>query len=379
MQPIRLNRLTLAVGLAACVGGDTKAVDVPDYGLDWVTIGDPGNPYFDGPWSFFAPLRDVRPVGKVDRIYRMTRTEITVGQWYEFVLAYAPYLEGFVSTDFRSTWIQPGGVGDDGVPDFVLPPEAARFPTTASFLYAAMYCNWLHNDKSPEYWAFRDGAYDMDALEQIAEDGTGSMEFRRRPGALFWISDLDEWMKGMYWDPDRHGPGQGGYWTYPTSSDEPPVGGVDTNAGTGWWDWPRPLEFFNVGSFPHAASPWGLLDGSGGEPEWQDYEAGSWLTNPENTYRRGSSAFGSYDLLDLVDWVRPAMIELLGSGIRLSSVQPCVPDFAVPYGMLDLADVVAFVTAYTTGDPAADVAEPIGMLDTMDVLAFVEMFGLGCG
>ncbi len=53
-------------------------------------------------------------------------------------------------------------------------------------------------------------------------------------------------------------------------------------------------------------------------------------------------------------------------------------DLAEPYGVLDLADVQTFVSAFTTGDPAADLAEPEGIFDLQDLQAFVVLFGAGC-
>ena len=58
---------------------------------------------------------------------------------------------------------------------------------------------------------------------------------------------------------------------------------------------------------------------------------------------------------------------------------PCNPaDIAEPFGVLDLADVQAFVTAFTAGDPAADLAEPTGVLDLADLTLFVVSFIDGC-
>ena len=58
---------------------------------------------------------------------------------------------------------------------------------------------------------------------------------------------------------------------------------------------------------------------------------------------------------------------------------PCNPaDLAEPFGLHDLADVVAFVTAFESQDGAADLAEPIGLFDLADVLGFVVLFSSGC-
>lgn len=56
----------------------------------------------------------------------------------------------------------------------------------------------------------------------------------------------------------------------------------------------------------------------------------------------------------------------------------CAADLAPPFGLLDLADVVAFVSAFAAMEPAADLAEPYGLFDLEDVTAFVHSFNTGC-
>ncbi|MEZ6244329.1 MAG: GC-type dockerin domain-anchored protein [Phycisphaerales bacterium] len=53
-------------------------------------------------------------------------------------------------------------------------------------------------------------------------------------------------------------------------------------------------------------------------------------------------------------------------------------DLAIPYGTLDFSDVIAFLTAFGTMDPAADLAPPMGVFDFSDVIAFLTAFGEGC-
>jgi len=57
----------------------------------------------------------------------------------------------------------------------------------------------------------------------------------------------------------------------------------------------------------------------------------------------------------------------------------CNPaDLAPPSGVLDLADINAFVTGFVTNDPVADLAPPLGVLDLADINAFVAAFVGGC-
>ncbi|MEZ6243365.1 MAG: beta-propeller fold lactonase family protein [Phycisphaerales bacterium] len=55
-----------------------------------------------------------------------------------------------------------------------------------------------------------------------------------------------------------------------------------------------------------------------------------------------------------------------------------VADLAEPLGVLDFSDVLAFLTAFGSSDPAADLAPPTGVFDFSDVLAFLTAFGAGC-
>ena len=57
----------------------------------------------------------------------------------------------------------------------------------------------------------------------------------------------------------------------------------------------------------------------------------------------------------------------------------CSPvDLAVPFGVIDLADIVAFVSLYELGDPAADLTGADGVIDLADVTAFVDGALAGC-
>lgn len=57
-------------------------------------------------------------------------------------------------------------------------------------------------------------------------------------------------------------------------------------------------------------------------------------------------------------------------------------DLAEPFGILDLSDITAFIVAFTTADPAADISGPggvpDGLFDLNDITAFVTAFTGGC-
>ncbi|MBZ0171376.1 MAG: FG-GAP repeat protein, partial [Phycisphaerales bacterium] len=71
-----------------------------------------------------------------------------------------------------------------------------------------------------------------------------------------------------------------------------------------------------------------------------------------------------------------------GSGsayvFNLGPAGPCNDaDLAEPFGLLDLADINAFVAAFLAGDPAADL-DGNGLHDLQDVIAFGAAFLGGC-
>jgi T5SS/PEP-CTERM-associated repeat protein len=73
--------------------------------------------------------------------------------------------------------------------------------------------------------------------------------------------------------------------------------------------------------------------------------------------------------------VIPADIE---TSLNLADPSCNIADLVKPFGTLDLADITAFVTAFSTGDPAGDLAEPFGLFDLADITAFVSAFSTGC-
>lgn len=53
-------------------------------------------------------------------------------------------------------------------------------------------------------------------------------------------------------------------------------------------------------------------------------------------------------------------------------------DVAEPFGVLDLADINAFIAAFVTQDPLADLSPPMGVFDLADLNTFIASFTAGC-
>ncbi len=293
---------------AACVAvftlalGASPALGVNNYGLDFVTIGDPGNPAIQaGP---------TRPIGAVDYEYRLTRTEITSAQQFEFLQAYDPFMQ----QQDRRLWGDVNWV----LGEWNLAPGDGDKAARMSPRLWARYANWLHNDKALTQDAFESGAYDASTFGDIRdEDGRLigiTDQMTRSKGARFWIPSLDEWTKGGYWDPNRFGEGEGGYWQFPNSSDQPSIQDIpgvqegDTNTGTG--------RRVDVGSYPDTQTPWGLLDYSGGE-----FEVGERI-NSRNYLQLGSQWGGDSPLFADVLGQRFVTGATSPIGLRLASAVP---------------------------------------------------------
>lgn len=56
----------------------------------------------------------------------------------------------------------------------------------------------------------------------------------------------------------------------------------------------------------------------------------------------------------------------------------CTPDFAPPFGVLDIFDIAEFFNLFDAQAPAADLAPPFGTWDELDIVAFMNLFDQGC-
>lgn len=313
----------IAVGGAAEVARAGGTPPVED-GLSWKTIGAAGNRPTNQQETplLYAPGRNI---GAVSYEFRLTTTEITNRQWFEFMLAYRPYYTG--------STVNPNFSGPDinimGGYAIVGNPEA---PAAMGWEYAARFCNWMHNGKASHREAFESGVYDTSTFTRNP-DGTHNHIITPAAGAKYWMPTFNELTKGLYYDPHKNGPGVEGYWQYPTTSDVapipgPPEAGGQTNAGRSGPS--------TVGSYPSVMSPWGLLDGSGGVSEWtssQAFGAVGYIWPMKRGSVRNTTSYSSFrDHLDWPDGGSPA--NGVG-GLRLASSVPS-PGGAVPLGVFSL-------------------------------------------
>jgi len=323
-----------SLGLVATTSGQSP---VPSYGHNFIPIGDPGNaPYGGGSFGHTEGR------GRVDYTYRIARTEITTAQWMEYANTFStlPGNAFFTSPTHWGAQTDPtyGGPGRrwraKNVKNWDMLPVAG-----ISWQEAARYANWLHNGQSSDPASLETGAYDtstwgVDPKTGFRTDGP------RLPGAKYWIPSLEEWLKAVHYDPDRNGPGDGGWWLYPNESDDPlkpgrpgqgqTMGGVQ-EPGFGQWD--VPLE-----AYPEVASPWGLLDASGGAKEL--LEEWAHPERPREHFLNGSNAGSSgwvySDRADFLPGSLDPTIELAGSGFRIAAAVPSSGTAAIGFVVVSM-------------------------------------------
>jgi formylglycine-generating enzyme required for sulfatase activity len=374
----------MAILVAILAYASVLAGPPQDDGINWVEIGDPGNP----PYVGMDPFDLVYGRGGVDYPYRISRLEVTTAQWMEFVNSYSTRADEWATfampshwgADWDLTWDGPGilwKLKDE-------PGAGLRPMAGVSWRECAMFCNWLHNGKGTSLWAIADGAYETSTFEHV-KDGPGfTDQDAHHPDAMYWIPTLDEWLKAAHWDTDKLGPGKGGWWDYVHMSDEgPPVAGLpgegETNAelelpDNAHWDIP-------LGSYPETRTPWGLLDASGGAGEYVE----DWLRIQPQQYRMWDGQFAGDGFgPGFEHWLEPIWSPgaqpPTGSyqiGLRVASrFEPCAPDCNAD-GVLNMLDFVCFQRLFAAADRSADVNGD-RVLNILDFMAFQSQYMAGC-
>ncbi len=362
----------------ALLGSAALAGPVPDYGFNWVTVGDPGN---RATLPEEVPSMPNLRIGAVDHTFRLTRTKINNLQMLEFVRAYAPFWQGDPRDPMlTSDWIWPVRQ-PDGSYDYEIEEGAEHWAAYMGWEMAARYCNWLHNGKLHEAWAFESGAYDTSTFTEN-DDGSFNHQRAHSEGALFWIPTLDELIKGAYWDPNKNG--VGGYHMHPGGSDEQLIEGLPEDGGQTIgaliWDLGSEWGGWDLEQYPNTRSPWGLLDISATEKDWT--ETPEMIDPSRNAGREvvgsvaGDLTWFVFDRLDLRG--AHSIWSSVGGALRIASILPpeCDAD-RTGDGSLDVSDVQVFLADFAAHNAPADWIDD-GRFDFFDVQAYLSDFAAGC-
>ncbi len=331
----------LALILGTCALAAVAAAQPDPSGIEFVTVGDPGNPAWTG-----GGFNNGR--GAVDYQFRIGKFEVTTAQWAEFMNAALdrPSTDRIPHVFAPTQW---GAVGatpqNPGGQRFTVPAGREMIPTGGvNWRTSAIFCNWLHNGKGTSRESFLSGAYDVSTFGHFG-GVTFTDQLTRSPGARYYIPSLDEWMKAAHWSPDRNGPGQGGWYLYSNSSDSPfrygPPGvlinGQPATANASWSDFGFPGHNpFNVplGAYTGVVSPWGLMDVAGATSEWTE----EWFRFPDEQFPRyrtfeGSAwDFGTNGLPDQVLYYRGSEFPSFSGydmGFRVAASIPAPSGFVI--------------------------------------------------
>jgi len=267
--------------------------------FDWATIGNPGNA---GELSG-AGAGGYGPdaiVGGVDYTYRISKYEVTNGQYIEFLNSVASQGDpnGLYNTNMAGTY---GGIARNGsgtVADpYIYSPKGGddnwlRRPVNyVSPKDAMRFTNWLENGQGTG--DTETGVYTINAQNNEV----------RKSNATYFLPTENEWYKAAYHKNDGV---TGNYWDYPTQSNIAPgyvnssgnlsgtgtafVEGVTDPGNYATWDGHdgadgigSPYYMTSVGEWENSESPYGTFDQGGNVWEWNE----TIVTNPQRGVRGG--------------------------------------------------------------------------------------------
>src|SRR5262245_40510830 len=240
--------------------------------IDWVTVGDVGNP------------ADTSGRGAVAYAYRISKYEVTNAQYAEFLNAKAAadpldLYDASMGVD--------GGIARSGSPgSYSYGAVAGREDLPVAFVsyYDSLrFANWLHNGQGGG--DTETGAYTL--LGGTAIPGNGATATRNADAAVFLTSE-DEWYKAAYYDPQS-----GGYFDYSAGTDaQIGCAAPGATANTANCLFVIGLNPAPVGSYTGSASPIGTFDQGGNLAEWNEQMSVDLLP----AFRGGSFA-------DLREWL----------------------------------------------------------------------------
>jgi formylglycine-generating enzyme required for sulfatase activity len=243
--------------------------------IETVTVGDPGNV---GELSGLSGGNGPdRICGSVSYVYRISKYEVTAGQYTAFLNAvgatdtYGLYNTGMSRTDYGSGITQSGTSGSykySVANDFIDRPV-----NYVSYWDACRFANWLHNGQptgSQNASTTERGAYTLDGYAL-----TNGQTIVRNANWTWAVTNEDEWYKAAYY---KGGGTNEGYWLYPTGSDAAPgqdmsdASGNNANYYTAPYAYPIDSGKYTtrVGEFQDSASNYGTFDQGGNLDEWNE-------------------------------------------------------------------------------------------------------------
>jgi len=260
--------------LAICFTSTSQAANVT---FDWATVGNPGNA---------GDVQSQGTFGSVANTYRISKTEVTNGQYTDFLNAVDSAGANSLSLFNTSMAGNFGGIelqsGNAAGSKFVAQAGRENNPVTyVSWYDSVRFINWLDNGQPTDGTGTESGAYTL--LGGTATPSNG-LSVTRDAGATVWLPSEDEWYKAAYYDPS------GTYFDYANGSDTVSVSdqpGDDPSAANYFNNVNSDIgfndgyavsgstsiganPFTDVGAYTAAASPYGTFDQNGNVQEWNE-------------------------------------------------------------------------------------------------------------
>jgi formylglycine-generating enzyme len=245
--------------------------------MEFVFIGDPGN-----------PIDPITNSGKVDIIFQIGKYQITNAEYAEFLNAVAVQADCYSLYNVNMDNGLFGGIKRTKRGDcYFYEPLEGYFDLPVvyvSWFDAARFCNWLHFGKpklGESVLGTTEGTSEIGAYNtSLFSDGREIQNVKtHNPDAEYWVPSLDEWNKAAYFDPSKNG--SGGYWLFPTQSDEKPqaIAPPGDYFSANYYDfkWAAPEPYLTpVGSYKFATSFYGTHDQGGNVWEWVETLRGNY-------------------------------------------------------------------------------------------------------
>ena len=254
-----------------------------DVGMQFVTIGDPGNPADQKYGS-------VGPWGAVDYVYSIGKYEVTLTQYVTFLNAVAATDTYGLYNPAMTTNVTAAGIarsGASGAYQYAVIGTGNRPVSDVSWFDAARFVNWMQNGQPSGLQTAsttETGAYTL--------NGVTSGLIPRNADAQVWLPSWNEWYKAAFYQPASAGGDSDGYWYYPTKSNllpnsrngstsDPNSANIYRNDGiangfNGGYAvsnstvFPTANALTAVGAFTQASSYYGTFDQAGNVVEWTD-------------------------------------------------------------------------------------------------------------
>jgi len=287
MKPNDCVAAAFLVILTVPVEADTFGTGANTFIIDFVTIGNPGNP---------DRVTDRGSYGGVPYVFKMGVTE-TPRDW----VTKAKNL-GLANVPFTGSW-----TGNE--------PPASEL----TWFQAAAFVNWLNTSTGHTI------AYQLNATNTAltlwssaqAWQAGGENLFRNKD-AYYFLPSEDEWLKAAYHKNDGV---TGNYWNYATGSDSPPLSvRSGTAAGTAVYELPSGVQFPAGVNDNGGLSPYGTRGQNGNLWEWQELATSGINPNfPDNRVIQGGVYDGVLGKLVLAQGL-PASSGGPAIGFRVASI-----------------------------------------------------------